>query len=164
MNDKFKRLLLAVSGVGCFLSIAFAYFYLERTLYMNPCPLCMMQRLAIGLVGIAFLMEALFWAEKPIGRKLMNIFKYGSIFLGVGLASRHLYIQNLPSDKVPSCGLDFYGLMDKNSLFSGLWQSMQGTGECAQKDYFWGLTLPTWTLIIFAVLLVIAVVCSPNKK
>lgn len=92
---------------GCFASVAFSYFYLEKTLYLNPCPLCMMQRLAFILVGIMFVLDAALWPQGTVGRVLMKSGKYLSIFFGVGLAARHLYIQSLPADQVPACGLDF---------------------------------------------------------
>jgi len=56
---------LAVSGLASWASIAFAYYYLEKTLYLTPCNLCMMQRLAFALIGFFFLLDAIFWPTHP---------------------------------------------------------------------------------------------------
>ena len=154
----------ALIGLGCFGAIAFAYFYLENTLFLNPCPLCMMQRLAFGLAGLAFLLDALLAPRGTVGRWLIRLFKRLSIFFGMGLAARHLYIQSLPPDQVPACGLDFYALMKRNELFSGLWQAMQGDGDCATKDLFWGLSIPLWSMILFVGLLLLTVLLVPRKN
>ena len=158
-----NRLFYFLASAFCFASVAFAYFYLEQELFMNPCPLCMMQRLAFVLCGFAFLFEAIFWQQKKallVGKTIRVL----SLFFGIGLAARHIYIQNLPSDQVPACGLDFYGLMNKNSLFDGLWQAMQGSGDCATKDLFWGLSLPIWALILFLGLLFFSIIFPSGKS
>ena len=169
MTDFHRRLGLLFAGLGCFASVAFSYFYLEKTLYLNPCPLCMMQRLAFILVGIMFLLDAALWPQGTVGRVLMKTGKYLSIFFGVGLAARHLYIQSLPADQVPACGLDFYGLMEKNSVFSGLFKAMQGDGDCAVKDTWplegmFALTIPTWSMILFIALLLVCIITERPKR
>lgn len=157
-----RRWVLGASGLACWAAVAFAYFYLERTLYMVPCPLCMMQRLAFGLIGLAFLVEAIANPKSALGYRLARIFTFLSIGFGMALAARHIHIQNLPAGEAPKCGLDFYGLVEKD-WFSGLWQAMQGTGDCATRDLFWGLTLPTWSMMLFVGLLLIAVLCGKPR-
>lgn len=168
MNDFHRRLGLFLAGLGCFAAIAFAYFYLEKTLYLNPCPLCMMQRLAFALIGFMFILDAALWPQGTVGRVLMKTGKYLAIFFGAGLAARHLYIQSLPADKVPACGLDFYGLMESNSFFAGIFKAMQGDGDCAVKDTWplegmFALTIPTWSMILFIGLLLICIVCERKR-
>lgn len=169
MTDTFRRSLLLFAGLCCFGAVAFAYFYLEKTLYLNPCPLCMMQRLAFVLIGTMFILDALVWPQGAVGAWLMRIGKYLSIFFGIALAARHLYIQNLPADKVPACGLDFYGLMDSNSLFAGLFKAMQGDGDCAVQDTWplegmFALTIPTWSMILYIALLFGCILSERARK
>lgn len=163
MQERNIRFLNALIGLGCFGAIAFAYFYLEHTLFMTPCPLCMMQRLAFGLIGLAFLLDALI-VPKSYGRWLLGAFKFLVIFFGIALAARHLWIQSLPPDQVPSCGLDFYALMKRNTLFDGLWQAMQGDGDCATKDTWLGLSIPMWSMLLYVGLLLLAVVVRPRGR
>jgi len=67
-TDTHRRIVLAVSGLASWASIAFAYYYLEKTLYLTPCNLCMMQRLAFALIGFFFLLDAIFWPQRPVAR------------------------------------------------------------------------------------------------
>lgn len=160
MTDKTKRLILAVCGIGSWGLILFAWLYLEGVLYLAPCPLCMMQRVAFFLIGLMFIIEAIAWPRRPIARYLMQFFKYASIFFGIGLAARHLWIQSLPPEKVPACGMDFWGTIHQNGFLGGVAKSMQGTGDCAVPDKFWHLTIPTWSMAAFIVLLVTAIICG----
>ena len=159
-----QRMILFVTGIICWLMIAFAYFYLEKTLYLNPCPLCMMQRLAFAIIGTVFIINALWYPTNGVKLVVMKILKYLSIFFGIGLAARHIYIQNLPEGSIGSCGMDFYGVMSQNSFFSGLWQSMQGTGDCATRDLFMGLTIPTWSMTVFIAVLLVAILTDPKPN
>lgn len=168
MTDFQRRSLLFFAGLCCFGSIAFAYYYLEKTLYLNPCPLCMMQRLAFALIGIMFILDALFWPKSTVGIVIMKIGKYLSIFFGIGLAARHLYIQGLPAEDTPACGMDFYGLMESNSIFAGLFKAMQGDGDCAVKDTWplegmFAMTIPTWSMILYIALLLGCIVCERRR-
>ncbi len=68
--------------------------------------------------------------------------------VGVGVASWHVYLQNLPADKVPGCGPGFEYIMENFALFDALSLIFKGSGECA--DVVWrllGLSMPTWVII-----------------
>ena len=164
ITDNHRRIVLAVSGLASWTSIAFAYFYLEKTLYLTPCNLCMVQRLAFALIGFFFLWDAIFWPARPVARYLLRLCKYASVFFGIGLAARHLYIQSLPPDQVPACGFDFYTLMDRApNIFKGLLEAMHGDGDCAILDTFLGLRIPVWSMILFVGLLFVCVLCERGK-
>ena len=156
-TDTHRRIVLAVCGLASWASIAFAYFYLEKTLWLTPCNLCMMQRLAFGLIGFFFLLDAICWPGRPATRFLMRLGKYLSIFFGIGLAARHLYIQ------VPACGFDFYTTLDKNGFWGGLLTAMHGDGDCATRDLFLGLRIPVWSMLLFVGLLLICVIFERGK-
>ena len=138
-TDTHRRIVLAVSGLASWASIAFAYYYLEKTLYLTPCNLCMMQRLAFALIGFFFLLDAIFWPQQLVARYLMRLFKYLSVFFGIGLA------------RAPN-------------VFKGLIEAMHGDGDCAIPDTFLGLRIPVWSMILFIGLLVICVVCERAKR
>ena len=164
ITDTHRRITLALCGLASWASIAFASYYLEKTLYLTPCTLCMMQRLAFALIGFFFLLDAICWPSRPAARYLLRLGKYFSIFFGIGLAARHLYIQSLPADKVPACGFDFYTMMEKSpTVFHGLLKAMQGDGDCASRDIVFGLRIPVWSMILFVGLLVVCVVCERAK-
>lgn len=158
MSDKMKRFVLALSGLMSWALILFAWLYLEKVLYLAPCPLCMMQRVAFFLIGLMFIIEAICWPQRPMTRFITMLLKYAAIFFGIGLAARHLWIQSLPADKVPACGLDFWGTLHTNGFLAGIAKSMQGTGDCAVPDKFLWFTIPTWSMAAFIGFLLIAVV------
>ncbi|MBR1375552.1 MAG: disulfide bond formation protein B [Cardiobacteriaceae bacterium] len=165
ITDFHRRLITAASGIFSWLAVIFAWLYWEKTLYLAPCPLCMMQRLAFVLAGTFFIFDAIVWNSGKTMRFLAMLGKYGGIFFGIGLAARHIHIQNLPADKKPSgCGFDFYALIEHDGFLKGLLRSMQGTGDCAQVDKFFGLALPVWSLIGFGFLILIAVVFGKLKN
>lgn len=124
-------------------------FYMEYQMMLEPCPLCMMQRIMFFLVGVFSLISAcgkqLSWQRKlawPI--VLFSL-------LGAALAVRHLYLQNLPADQLPAC---LPGLSYMVEVFP--WQEVLqamvlGTGDCGDVVWtFLGLSIPAWTLIAFA--------------
>lgn len=164
MTEQQRRSILFLSGLGAWGLIVFAWLYLEKTLYLAPCPLCMMQRIAFAIAGSFMMFEAFFWPTCPVSRNILMIGKYFGIFLGLGLAARHLYIQSLPASEVPACGFDFWGTLDKNGFWNGILQSMQGTGDCAVVDTFLGLPIPQWSMIAFVGLLIIAVIFGNPRE
>ena len=90
----------------------FAQYVLE----MEPCPLCVLQRVAVISIGALFLVATVHGAGR-IGRRLYAILLAFVSLTGAGVAGRHVWLQNLPKDQVPSCGpaigfmLDTFPLM-----------------------------------------------------
>lgn len=126
--------------------------YLQYVLRQEPCPLCMVQRVIFITIGIIFFIAALH-NPRHIGARVYS----GLIALlslsGIGVASRHIWIQHLPKDQVPACGpgLDF---MLENFPMSEVWQElMHGSGECAAKGWtFLTLGIPEWALVSYVLL------------
>ena len=142
-----RRNLLLTGFLFCVLLIAYA-LYTQYVLGLEPCPLCILQRVAVIALGLSFL----FMALRPPQTKQSKFF--ASLLLtiissaGVGIAARHVWLQNLPSDKVPGCGpgLDF---MMANFPLSEVFQMVfSGSGECAEISWsFAFLSMPAWVII-----------------
>lgn len=164
LSNKQKRGFLAFCGVGSWGLILFAWLYLEKYLLLMPCPLCMMQRIAFGMCGTFLLLIAIFWPQNNKWRYTLNTLLYLSIFFGIGLAARHLYIQSLPIGAAPACGFDFYGLVTYKGWWQGVLQSIQGTGECTTQDLFLGIRIPVWSMTAFVSLLIITVIFAPRNS
>lgn len=76
----------------------------------------------------------------------------------MGVASRHVWLQTLPPDQVPSCGPGLNYLLDALPLKTVMQQVLQGSGECAAIDWtFLGQSLPVWSLAYFVLILAICV-------
>jgi disulfide bond formation protein DsbB len=125
--------------------------YAEHILLLTPCPLCVFQRMAVIALGIVFLIAA---AHNPAGKG--RYFYTALIVLaagtGIGVAGRHVWLQNLPADEVPSCGPGFDYIVDSFPLADALKMIFTGSGECATVDWqFLGLSMPAWVLIALVV-------------
>jgi protein dithiol:quinone oxidoreductase len=139
--------------------IASAY-YLQLVKGVEPCPLCIMQRVAVFLTGIAFLVAAL---HHP-GR--IGAFVYGGLIsvislVGTAVAGRHVWLQYMPADKRPACGPGLDYLLGTFGPLEGVRRILHGSGECGVVDFtLLGLSLPHWTLLAFIVLAIWATVLA----
>lgn len=141
-----RRLLNLAGFLACAGMMSFA-LYAQYVLLLDPCPLCVFQRIATILLGIVFLFAALHNPD-VIGSRVYAVLVFLAAGAGVGVASWHVYLQNLPADKVPGCGPGFEYIMENFALFDALGLIFKGSGECA--DVVWrllGLSMPTWVII-----------------
>jgi disulfide bond formation protein DsbB len=137
--------------IVCAAMMGFALFS-QYVWHMEPCPLCIFQRMALMALGLLFLLAGLH-AAGLIGRIIYTLLQLVAALAGISVAGRHVWLQNLPKDQVPACGpgLDF--MVDTFPLLEVLNMVLSGSGECAEVSWrFLGLTMPTWTLISFVVL------------
>jgi disulfide bond formation protein DsbB len=124
-----------------------AYFQLVEDL--EPCPLCISQRLAILLTGLVFLTAGL---HNPghIGVTRYAVLGTVTALLGASISSRHIWLQHLPPEKVPECGPELAYMFQYFPLFDTLKLMLSGTGDCAKIDWtLLGLSMPVWTLFAF---------------
>jgi disulfide bond formation protein DsbB len=141
-----KRLLNLLGFLCCAGMMGFA-LYAQYVLYLDPCPLCVFQRIGTILVALVFLIAAL---HNPgvIGGRIYAFLILLTAGAGVGVASWHVYLQSLPADKVPSCGPGFEYIMENFALFDALSLIFEGSGECAEVVWrLFGLSMPTWVII-----------------
>lgn len=138
--------------------------YLQYVLRLQPCPLCMVQRVIFIAIGVLFLIAALHNARQT-GAKVYSVLIALAAFGGVRVASHHIWLQSLPKDQVPGCGpgLDY---MLKNFPMSDVWQELvHGSGECAEKSWtFLTLGIPEWSLVWYVLLAIFAVMVGWKKS
>ena len=148
----------------CIASMLFAILYLERVLFLDPCPLCIFDRVVITALGVVFLV-AFLHNPKSLLAKIYAMISTIFCLLGMGLASRHIWLQNLPKDEVPECGPGLYFMLDTLPFFNVIKKVFMGSGPCAQINWtFAGLTIPQQTLILFSGLLVLSVLQIVRRK
>lgn len=141
----FIGFLFCVSLIG-------AALYLQHVQGLDPCPLCISQRIAVMAAGAVFLAAAV---HNPASRGIRIYAVIGGAvsLAGAAIAARHVWLQHLPADEVPACGpgLDY---MFQNFPFTQTLKFMlSGTGDCAKVDWtLLGLSMPTWTLFSFLAL------------
>jgi len=139
-------------GFGvCVCLLAYAY-YAEFVMHLEPCPLCIFQRIGIFVLGIIFLIATLH-DPGAFGRRVYAVLLTLAALATIGVAARHLYIQSLPPDAVPACGASLNFMLKVFSLSDVLVKVLTGSGECAKVTWdFLGLAMPAWVLISALVL------------
>lgn len=149
-NDRAVNALLVLASV---IGMSFA-LYLEHVQGLEPCPLCVFQRLGLIAVGIVALL-AFIHHPKAIAAKRGYAFlaSLGALW-SAAVAARHVWLQHLPPDQVPSCGPGLNYLVEALPLKGVLQQVLTGSGECAKIDWmFLGQSLPFWSLLFFVLVL-----------
>lgn len=133
---------------ACVGLIAYA-LYAQHGLGLEPCPLCIFQRVAVMVTGVVFLVAALH-APTRNGRWIYAGLTVAAAGAGAAVAGRHVWLQSLPADQVPSCGPGLNYMMDTFPMMQTLRMVFTGSGECADVDWtLLGLSMPVWTLIAF---------------
>lgn len=143
-NRRFQLFLLAILPA---LALTFAY-YLEYYQGLEPCPLCMLQRVPmLGLV-LLWLISAFIY---PYFKKTIATLATLMAVCGGLLSARHVWIQSIPADEVPACGPSFEYLFNNFPWLDALKETILTSGQCAKVDWmFMGMTLPMMTLLFFA--------------
>lgn len=143
------RLLNLLGFAGCISGLLIAIFYFQEHLGLEPCPMCIFQRVAMLAAGLVFLTAAL---HNPKGNSRWAYAALADLAASVGalIAARHVWLQGLPENERPACGptLDF--LMDMMPLREVVETVLRGDGNCAKIDWtLLGLSIPGWTLVAF---------------
>lgn len=126
--------------------------FAEHVLGLTPCPLCMFQRVAVILFGSFCLLGALHGPDR-LGSRIYAALALLSGILGALVAGRHVWLQSLPADQVPSCAPPLDYMWDNFPLGNMLKTVLMTSGECADIDWhFLGFSMPAWTLVCFIAL------------
>ena len=150
--------------VLCAALIGFA-LYSQFQWRLNPCPLCIFQRIAFAALGLAFLLGALVAPKGAGGRGIFGVLALIPALAGVGIAGRHVWLTHLPPDQVPSCGPPLEFLMDANPLTEVIRKVLTGSGECAKVDWtFLGLSMPAWSLLWFVLLTLLVLAAAFRRR
>lgn len=159
-----SRIIFLIVFLGCAFLMGVA-LYMEHAMGLEPCPLCIMQRVMVIATALVALVAAIH------GPGIMGIRIYGGLSIvtaaiGGGISSRQLWLQSLPEDQIPACGPGLDYLMDVFPLTEVLTMVLSGDGTCAEVVWeFLGISIPGWTLIGFIGLAAIGLfqVLRPKK-
>jgi len=140
--------ILNLSGFAfCAGLLAYA-LYVQGVLRIDPCPLCIFQRVGIAAVGLLFLLAGLH-APKGWGAKIYGALIVLAALATAAIAARHVWIQHLPEDQLPSCGAGLGFLLEEFPVTDVIRKVLTGSGECHAVNWtFLSLAMPTWVLIV----------------
>ena len=141
-----------INGVGLLFALSsmlFAAGFLQYYLGLEPCALCIVDRVLVCSLGVLFLL-ALIHNPGLLGQRVYGIFSALVALTGIAVCWRHIWLQNLPKDLVPSCGPGLDYMLDTLPFAETLQIIFTASGECADIQWrFLGLTLPEQTFLVF---------------
>lgn len=126
--------------------IAYA-LYAQFHLGLDPCPLCIFQRIGIVALGVVFLLAALH-NPRGWGGRVYAVLIAVAALATVAVAARQVYLQHLPPGAIPSCGAPLSMMLKFMPLTTVIRKVLTGSGECGLVNWtFLGLAMPAWVLI-----------------
>lgn len=146
------RFQFAFAALVCAALIGFA-LWSQQHLLLDPCPLCILQRVAFMLLGLVFFAGAVHAPGHARARRAYALLALLLAAAGAAIAGRHVWLQSLPPSQVPACSPGLEYLLEAFPLSDVVRQVFTGSGECAKVDWtFLGLAMPGWTLIWYVTL------------
>jgi disulfide bond formation protein DsbB len=131
-------------------------FYLQYVEGLEPCPLCQVQRACVIAMGLVFL-AAGYQNPRRGGATAYALLQLLIGGAGIAVATRQLWLQSLPKDQVPSCGMGLNYMLETLPLTDVLKKVFEGSGECAEKGWeFLHLSIAGWTFVFFVAMIIVA--------
>jgi disulfide bond formation protein DsbB len=148
---KNRRLINFAGFAACVALLAYA-LYAQFELGLEPCPLCIFQRVGVAALGVVFLIAALHH-PRGWGSNVYAVLIAAAALATIGVAARHVYVQHLPPGALPSCGAPLGVLLKFTPFFDVIRKVLTGSGECSEVTWrFLGLAMPAWVLICALIL------------
>ncbi len=104
-------------------------------MHLEPCPLCIFQRVGVFAIGVVFALAALHDPRGLGPARLCGAASRSRRCATIGVAARHLYIQSLPPGSVPACGASLDFMLKVFPLTDVLVKVLTGSGECAKVTW-----------------------------
>ena len=152
----FRKTLWAVAALSAL--TACGSFVSQYVFGLDPCVLCIVQRLCVLAVGLLALAAAFFRQSGKAVRAVSALAVAAPAAYGAGVALYQLWIQSLPPGMAPSCGAPWTFRLKNWPLFDWFEPIVRGFGNCAEPDYVFSVPLPVWSAAYFAFVLLL--VCA----
>lgn len=147
------RLFFAAIAIACCSLLATGY-YLQFVDGLEPCPMCILQRVCYMAIAALALAAAIHGPGRT-GARVYGALAAVPAVLGMGVAARQTWLQHLPAEQVPECGPGLSFMLEMYAPFEVLKRTLRGTGDCAKVDWtFLGLSIAEWSVLCFAAILV----------
>ncbi len=143
------RILNLAQVFSCIVLMIIAIVYFENILKLEPCYLCMTQRVFVVAIGIICAL-AVVHNPRQLGQRVYAALSIIVVIMGIYFSGKQLWLQSLPEDKVPSCGVPVDYLFDYFSVTEAISMLLRGDGNCAEVQWqFIGISMPGWVMICF---------------
>ncbi|MFD1894032.1 disulfide bond formation protein B [Ottowia beijingensis] len=132
--------------------LAFGILYLQNVVGLEPCPMCIVQRYALIVVGVFAALAA--FSKGPAGWRLWGILGVAMAAFGAFTAARQSWLQWNPPE-FATCGRDLFGMIESFPLQRAIPMIFKGAGDCSAVDWtFLGGTIANWSFIWFSIFIV----------
>ncbi len=149
-----NALLVLLTIIASLVAILFFQNYLQ----LDPCPLCIFQRIGLWVMGIFAFLALIINPKKFAIRILLWLSAMVGAVWGLFVAGRHVWLQHLPADEVPACGPGLNYWVETLPILQVFQEVLKGSGECAVIDWsLFGISIPEMTLLMFAFLVVVLI-------
>jgi disulfide bond formation protein DsbB len=121
---------------------------IQLTFNLEPCPLCITQRIIFIVIGALFILFTLLPSNNAYIKlsHLISILAAGLV--GVIFSIRHILIQAKIIEIPAECGIDLDYMFENFPFTEAVNLLFKGTGDCSQIDWtFFGITLPQMALL-----------------
>jgi disulfide bond formation protein DsbB len=150
-----RRIGYVLGFLVCLALLGWAY-YLQYGMDLEPCPLCIIQRVCFAGMGLVFLV-AIFHNPGRAGAAVYALLQLLIGGFGAAVAARQVWLQSLPKDQVPACGMGLDYMLETLPLTETIRKVLEGSGECAEKAWvFLHLSIAGWALVLFVALVVVS--------
>ena len=163
-NDMISQRMAYLIGFIIILILIGVGFYLQIYDGITPCPLCILQRMTLGMLGVIFFFGAVVKTKK-FGQRFIASFAMIISLLGIFLSARQVWLQHLPFDKNSDCGASLNYLLHVLPLTEVAQKVLAGSAECSVINWqFLHLSLADWSLCWFILLLIFSLLQCLRTK
>jgi len=161
--NKFSRRSWNLMGAAfCFVVVAYA-LYTQHYGGLDPCNLCIFQRVVLIALGLVFLLAAMHNPQGH-GNKVYSFLGLVVGGLGAAIAGRHVWLQKQPPNPFAGCGGDLNSLLDTFPFQKVVELVLRGSGDCTTIDWtLFGISMPGWSLICFVVATIFLLIVNLSK-
>jgi disulfide bond formation protein DsbB len=136
-----------IVGVAVCGGMMAAALFFQHVLKLEPCPLCILQRVGTISLGVVFLIAAMHDPGRT-GARIYGVLMMLVAAAAASVSARHVWLQSLPPDQAPECGPGLDYILDVFPLMEAMKMVFSGSGECAEIVWqFLGLSMPAWVFI-----------------
>lgn len=148
---KTRRQVNLAGFLGC-AALMMAALFFEHVLKLTPCNMCYLQRGAVLELGAVFLLATLHDPGR-VGARVYALLIAVAAGVAVALSSRHVWMQMQPEGSLPSCGADFWTMVDMLPFTKVVSKIIHGGGECQAIVWsLFGVSMPGWLILAGSVL------------
>jgi len=133
-----------------------AALWIQLTYQLEPCPLCITQRIIFIVLGLLFVFFV--WLPLNFFVRIIYLLAIGiTSIVGLIFSIRHVLIQQKYITVPAECGIDLDYMFENFPLMEAFNLLFQGTGDCSKVDWtFYGLSLPMMAFLGYLFFLIYA--------